>query len=408
MATIFFAKWVLLPSFEILHNAAVSVENGRILSAGPRSWAQRSGNDRIVNLGDLFLLPGLINIHTHLEENALRDMPKAETETFASWSAKRTTRLRQLPDTNVENAVRLGTRELLSHGITTVADSSRRGISPKVLSLEPIRSFVFHEANPDNIEEEEKLLSVLSERINAQSPKIKTGVGPYAVYSLSPGAHVKLVEFGRRNGYLWASHVAESSEELQAFSDQTGDLFFQITRRKPWPFGKVTRGSMDFALSENLIPRHAICFHCNYVNGAEFERLAELEASVVLCFQYSSEASHKAFPLDVALKRGVVLCAATESLSCERPMNLFDELFCARRRYPHVPASEMIRWITVNPARALGAASQIGSLGQGMRADIIGLRFPQNPGAFLLDELIIGEPEVRLVIVDGEEIIADY
>jgi cytosine/adenosine deaminase-related metal-dependent hydrolase len=267
---------------------------------------------------------------------------------------------------------------------------------------------VFHEASPDSIEEEAKLLSVLSERIGAQSSNIQTGIGPYAVYSLSPDAHAELAEFGRKNGYLWASHVAESSEELQAFSDQTGDLFFQITRRKPWPFGKVTRGSMDFALSRNLIPRNAICFHCNYVNGAELERLAGIEASVVLCFQYSSETGHKAFPLNVAMKRGVVLCAATESMSCERSMNLFDELFCARQNYPHIPASEMIRWITVNPARALGAASQIGSLGQGMRADIIGLKFPQKPGTFLLDELIVGEPEVKLVIVDGEEIIADY
>jgi imidazolonepropionase-like amidohydrolase len=129
---------------------------------------------------------------------------------------------------------------------------------------------------------------------------------------------------------------------------------------------------------------------------------------VVLCFQYSLEAGHKAFPLDVAMKRGVLICAATESLSCERSMNLFDELFCARQKYPHVPAAEMLRWITVNPATALGAGKELGSIAAGMRADIIGVRFPQKPGSALLDELILGEPEVRLVIVNGEEIIADY
>jgi cytosine/adenosine deaminase-related metal-dependent hydrolase len=408
MATIYFAKWVLTPSFEVIHNAAVSVDGDRIVSAGSQGRAKRSADDRIVNLGDMILLPGLINIHTHLEENALRDMPRGHDETFASWTAKRATRLRQLSDAGVENAVRLGSRELLSHGITTVADSSRRGISPRILAQEPIRSFVFHEAHPENADEEAKIIGVISERIGVSGRNVPTGVGPYAVYSLSPGGHAALAEFGRQNGCLWSCHVAESAEELQAFSDQTGDLFFHITRRKPWPFGKVTRGSMDYALAENLVPPRAICYHCNYVNGWELERLARLGASVVLCFQYSAEAGHKAFPLDVAINRGVALCAATESLSCERSMNLFDELFCARQKYPHIPASEMLRWITVNPATALGMSSQIGGLADGMRADIIGLRFPQKPGASLLDELILGEPEVRLVIVNGEEIIADY
>ena len=408
MATLYFAKWILLPSFEILHNGAVSVEDGRILSAGPRSWAKHVANERIVNLGDLFLLPGLINIHTHLEENALRDMPKAEQETFASWITKRATRLRQIPDAGVENAVRLGARELLSHGITTVADSSRRGISPRVLAAEPVRSYVFHEAHPESVDEEEKLVSLLSTRIGKPAGGQRAGTGPYALYSLSPQAHALLAEFGRRNGYLWASHVAESAEELQAFSDQTGDLYFHITRKKAWPFGRVTQGSMDYALAKNLIPPNAICFHCNYVNGRELEQLAALQAAVVLCFQYSLEAGHKAFPLDVAMKRGALICAATESLSCERSMNLFDELFCARQQYPHVPAAEMLKWITVNPAAALGAAGELGSIAAGMRADIIGVRFPQKPGSALLDELIMGEPEVRLVIVNGEEIIADY
>lgn len=408
MATIYFAKWILLPSFEVLPNAAVKVENGHIVSAGSRSRVARSGNDRIVNLGDLFLLPGFINVHTHLEENALRDMPRAENETFASWTAKRATRLRSLPDAAIETAVKLASREMLSHGITTVADSSRRGISPRVMCREPLRSVVFYESHPENADEEDAALSTISSRIGRGENCSGIGAGPYALFSMSPAAHASLAEFCRVNAYPWSCHVAESAEELQAFSDQTGDLFFHITRKKPWPFGRVTRGSMDCALAQNLIPRKAICYHCNYVNGAELDRLAALGASVVLCFQYAAEAGHKPFPLDSARNRGVTLCAATESPSCERSMNLLDELFAARQKYPHVPAREMLRWITTNAASALGMSLQIGSLDPGKRADITGVRFPLEPGQDLLEELILGEPEVRFVAVNGEEIIADY
>jgi cytosine/adenosine deaminase-related metal-dependent hydrolase len=408
MATVYFAKWLLLPSFEILTNGVVSVENGRIIDVGTRGRVKRGRDDRIVNLGDLLLLPGLINIHTHLEENALRDMPRAETESFASWSAKRVTRLKLLPDATVENSVRLGARELLTHGITTVADCSRRGISPRVLSAEPVRSFIIHETHPETPEEEELFITSLSARIDKSFSESRFGIGPYALFSLSPRSHSALVDFARTNGYLWSTHVAESAEELQAFSDQTGDLFFHISRKKPWPFGKVTKGPMDYALAHSLIPPKAVCFHCNYVNGRELEQLAALQASVALCFQYSKEAGHKSFPLDVAMNRGVRLCAATESLSCGRSMNLFDELFCARQQYPHIPTAEMLRWITLNPAAALGVADRLGSLSPGKCADIIGLRFGQEPGNAILDELILSEPEVRLVMINGEEILADF
>jgi cytosine/adenosine deaminase-related metal-dependent hydrolase len=409
MATVYFAKWILLPSFEILNNGAISVEDGRIRSVGTRSHVQRSANDRIVNLGDMFLLPGLINIHTHLEENALRDMPKAEHETFAAWTAKRNSRLKQVPQAAMENSVRLGAREMLTHGITAVADFSKRGISGPVLRQEPLRSFVFHEANPESPEEEDTVIDLVSQRAGpAEHPLQKNGTGPYSIYSVSPKTHRALSSFAQRHGLLYAMHIAESSEELQAFSDQTGDLYFQITRRKGWPFGEVRRGSMDYALAENLIPSKTICIHCNYVNGSELERLCGFSAAIALCFQYSEEVGHKLFPLDVATKRGALLCAGTESISCERSMNLFDELYCAQKQYPHIGASELLRWITANPAIALGAGDSIGSLEQGKFADITGIRFHQDPGQLLLDELILGEPEVRLVMVNGEEIIADY
>jgi 5-methylthioadenosine/S-adenosylhomocysteine deaminase len=409
MATVYFAKWILLPSHEILNNGAISVEQGRIQAVGTRSHVPRSGKDRIVNLGDMFLLPGLINIHTHLEENALRDMPKAEQETFAAWTAKRNSRLKQVSQTVVENSIRLGGRELLTHGITTVADFSKRGMSGPVLRGEPLRSFVFHEAHPESTDEEDAVIDSVSIRAGGDEKHLqRNGTGPYSLYSVSPKTHRALAAFARRHSHPYAMHIAESSEELQAFSDQTGDLYFQITRRKAWPFGAVRRGSMDYALSENLIPAKSICVHCNYVNGAELERLASLSAAIALCFQYSKEVGHKLFPLDVAIKRGVLLCAATESISCERSMNLFDELYCARRQYPHISASDMLKWITINPAIALGARDTLGSLEQGKNADIIGVRFHQDPGPALLDELIVGEPEIRLVIVNGEEIIEDY
>ena len=408
MLFVYFAKWILLPTFEVLHNGAISIENGKIREIGSRSHVQRGNNDHVVNLGDIFLLPGLINIHTHLEENALRDMTRQESETFAAWLAKRNSKLKQLPHLSIEKSIALGARELLSHGITTVADFSKLGLASRILSGEAIRHFAFHEAHPQSIEEEDAIIDALSKRAGPHSHDRYTGVGPYSLFSLSPKSHRTVAALAKNEGFLYAIHIAESNEELQAFSEQTGDLFFHISRKKGWPYGVVRRGSMDFALQEDLVPQNAICIHCNYLSIAEFERLAQKNASVVLCFQYSKEMEHKEFPLDVAINRGLNLCAGTESISCERSLNLFDELYCARKQFPHISAKQMLRWVTSNPALALGASNVLGSLDTGKFADFIGVRFHADPGDNILDELIVGEPEIRLVVINGEEIIADY
>jgi imidazolonepropionase-like amidohydrolase len=68
----------------------------------------------------------------------------------------------------------------------------------------------------------------------------------------------------------------------------------------------------------------------------------------------------------------------------------------------------MLRWVTQNPADALGAGDKLGSLAEGKLADIIGVRIRHDGGEDLLEQLIVGESDVRLVIVNGEEVIANY
>jgi|WetSurMetagenome_2_1015567.scaffolds.fasta_scaffold49849_2 aminodeoxyfutalosine deaminase len=408
MVTIYCAKWILLPSGELLENGVVSVVGDRIAYVGPRGKSPRHAEDRLVNLGDIMLLPGLINAHLHLEEGVVRSNPKSEEETFAAWIAKKDSRIRQaVPDT-LSASIRLGCRELLSNGITAVVDSSRTGLSARVLNSEPIRACVIHEANPEDTAQENAIVETLREHIAGAARGFRIGVGPYSIFSLSPERQYDLLEMASQNGYVWATHLAESAEELQAFSEQTGDLYFHISRKRGWPFGKQIAGSMHCALEKRLLPDKALCFHCNYVSGSELDILAKKGVFIVQCLQYTSALGHKPFPIDAARLRKIPLCLGTESIVYSESMDLFDELNFAKRHYPHIPAKDMLEWVTINPARAIGAEHELGSLEKGKFADIIGVSVRHDKAEDLLEQLILGEPEVALVVVGGEEVIADY
>jgi 5-methylthioadenosine/S-adenosylhomocysteine deaminase len=408
MTTVYFARWILLDTGELIENGAIAVAGQHIEAAGRRSGIRRKPGDRAVNLGDALLLPGFINMHTHLEECPIRGAVPGADETFASFSAKRNSRVRQAAEKEIIDGIRLEVRELLAEGITTVFDSSRLGYSAAVLADEPVRSWVVQEMQADGPHEEAAIGDTARGRLDSCDKHVGRALGPYALHSLSPDAQRRLLAIAAARRCRWAAHVAESAEELQAFSERTGDLYFYITRRKPWPFGETTLGPMHLALTAGLIPNNGICFHCNYVSGHELSLLSAKRVSVVQCFRYSEAVGHKRFPLEVALNRRVPVCLGTEGIAPVGEMSILDELFALKNAYPHLPAKEMLRWVTQNAANALGMGDRLGSLTEGKFADMIAARFSHGPHDDLLEELIVSDVEMALVMVNGQEVIANY
>ena len=404
MNTVYFAKHILLESGEVLANGAVSVCDGLIADVGPRGKVRRGGDERLVNLGDMLLLPGLINMHTHLEESPIRSFRKEPEETFAAWSGKKNSQIRRLTDEQVRKGISLCTLEMISHGTTTVVDCTRSGISASALANEPIRSAIFLEvAGADFLKEG---VDQVRQWLGG-GPAFRYGIGPHAFYSLTPREHRKLIEYSYDTGCLWACHAAESAEEVEAFCEQSGDFFRGVTRKKPWPAGNSRLGPLHYALAEGLIPSGAILFHCNYVTSNELALLATKRAFVTICPRYGAEMEHKDFPVGLASSRGIRICLGTEGMAPPGETSLFDELFRMKKACPQINAVEMLRWVTKNPAAALKASDKLGSITPGKHADIIGVRFPCAPNEDLLETLIMSDPNVAFVMIGGEEIIAD-
>jgi cytosine/adenosine deaminase-related metal-dependent hydrolase len=285
---------------------------------------------------------------------------------------------------------------------------SRTDFSPIVFRDEPVRSWVFHEIFSESDHEKSNLVESLGKRIKRSKRIDRIGIAPFALFSLPTESHKILIDIAKQNQYLWSCHLAESSEELQAFSEQSGDLYFSITRKREWPYGETKRGSMYYAITNNLIPNNAILYHCNYVSSEELSILAAKNVSIVQCGQYSSLFGDKPFPMESALNRGINICLGTETPVGLNSMNLFDELYYMKKLYPHIPVKNMIDWVTKNPAKALRCSDSLGTLEEGKKADIIGIRVSDSPRENILEEIFMEEPEVDFVMVGGEEVIVGY
>ena len=101
------ARWVLPITQPPIENGTVVESGGLITYVGPRETAP-AGQD--TELGDAILLPGLVNVHTHLELTVMRGF--LEDCRFPSWIDRlRSSRNEALTDEMLLDSARFGVVE---------------------------------------------------------------------------------------------------------------------------------------------------------------------------------------------------------------------------------------------------------------------------------------------------------
>lgn len=115
----------------VVANAVVLVENGRITDAGT-GLAVPAGAE-VIDLGDVTLLPGLIDCHTHLLQNYDFRVPGGDDPNMLLTVAQLGTTRRALL------GVKMGTEDLEA-GITAVRDVGNSGVNGDVALRDAIRS----------------------------------------------------------------------------------------------------------------------------------------------------------------------------------------------------------------------------------------------------------------------------
>jgi cytosine/adenosine deaminase-related metal-dependent hydrolase len=81
---IYRAKKVITMNGAPIEDGAVAVEAGRIADAGRYAELRPRPGGEVIDLGEVVLLPGLINAHCHLDFTALRGAI-APQRSFADW-----------------------------------------------------------------------------------------------------------------------------------------------------------------------------------------------------------------------------------------------------------------------------------------------------------------------------------
>ena len=398
------ARYVLPIDGPPVPDGVVALEGNRIIAVG----GQVEG--ALHDLGNVALLPALINAHTHLEFSALEAPLGAAGQVFPEWILDVVTYRRgQLQQADSEkrraDAFERGLAESLAGGCLTVAEvASPPWDAWQRIEPGPVEPTLFLELIGLS---EQRGRSVLAQATRVldelrERSALRVGISPHAPYTVHPEVVQDAVRFAHERNLPLAMHLAETMPELELLASGSGPLVELLQELEAWDPSAIPRGirPLDYLKWLAGAPRSLIV-HGNYLTRAELEFVAAQEQmTVVYCPRTHAYFGHARYALEEMLELGVHVALGTDSRASNPDLDMLSELRFAAARHPAVPASRMLEMATKDAAAAIGFEDR-GVLRSGCRADLIAVPLPDrdgDPHELLLDS---DEPATALRHVGG-------
>jgi len=246
-------------------------------------------------------------------------------------------------------------------------------------------------------------MSALSKRRHVAALQMQRwGLAPHALFTASKDLFRRSEEIAQHEHILLTTHLAESREETEMFRDSAGPLYdFMKSIGRPMddcrnrtPLGLFlgapsprTAGKLGGALSNWIVA------HLNELSESDFELLERSNSKfhVAHCPRSHNYFGHSAFAFDRLRSLGFNICLGTDSLASNESLSLFAEMRAFQNEFPNVSPEEILKLVTVNPARAFRQEKELGKICRGTYADLLAV--PSN-GGDLFEEIIasVGEP----------------
>ncbi len=393
------ARWVFPVSGEPIPDAAVTIEGGRIAAVGkPAPGAP------VEDLGNVAILPGLVNAHTHLEFSDLAMPLGRPGMALVDW-IREVIAFRRDSARNALGAVRRGLEESLRCGTTTLGEIAQPNWSSEPFVEAGLRAVIFLELIAPTPDRAEAAMDSALRHLDAAglSGALHPGLSPHAPYSVHPTLLRRVIDLSRVRRAPVAFHLAESHDELEFLRWGSGTLRDLLRDLRITDALAFWQGRPLDCLFE-LAPVHrALVIHGNYLDDEEIAFVARHrgDMSIVYCPRTHAYFGHKTYPLETMLAAGATVALGTDSRASSPDLSVLGEMRFVAKRHPYVPLSTVLRMGTLNGARALGLDVEVGSLEPGKWADLAIVALPNRDAPDPHELLFHSDTQVVVTLVKG-------
>ena len=365
-----------------LWNGCLEMENGRVTAVYPRASSGVAGIKNAIDLGNVALVAGLINAHTHWEFSDLRE-PLQPATPFTAW-LKSLMQSRRNATADKATRIQRGATQSVEGGCAVVGEIATAG-NPALgttdwqAPLTSCRTVAFHESIGLRPDRREAQLQLAKNWLSAPpAEEIIRGLSPHAPYTVHPALLSDLIKLAKAKKAPVAMHLAETQAELELLQHGTGEFVEFLDRMGAWDPQAIPRGSRPLDCLRSLEPlSHVLAVHGNYLDAEEQAFLAARpQFTVVYCPRTHAFFGHTPHPWQELLAQGCRVALGTDSRASNPDLSMWNEVVWLSRRFPTVDPALLLKLATQNGAEALGLAAEFGSLEVGMLARVAVVKLP--------------------------------
>jgi cytosine/adenosine deaminase-related metal-dependent hydrolase len=353
--TTFTAAWVLPISAPPIRNGFVTLEGERITAVGDRAPADAA------SLGNVAILPALVNAHTHLELSYLHGRVPPSTS-FNDWVMVLMALRRDHPDPAAP-AIIEAARHAIAHarasGTGLFGDVSNTLVTVPLLRDAGMAAHVFYEligfSHPDPVGRvREARAAADAAAINAGG--VRVSLAPHAPYSVSSELFIAIrSDVDAHPGSVTTVHLGESAAEVELLRQGSGPARVMLERLGVWSNEWQIPGvsSSEYVAALGFLGADSLVVHGVQFTREDLARVKTAGSPLVSCPRSNTYVGVGAPPLESFYTAGVPVAFGTDSLASVADLNMFAELAEARRIAPTVSARELLRSATLTGAQAL-------------------------------------------------------
>ncbi|MHA1724537.1 MAG: amidohydrolase family protein [Promethearchaeota archaeon] len=288
------------------------------------------------------MIPGLINAHVHIGDSFAKEMGfnKELKNVVAPPNGLKHLLLKNTSDFIKQEGMKNAMKEMIYNGITCFADFREEGaegikLLKEVLEKECLKGIIL-----GRFETFEDLETIF---------RLASGLGLSSYKAVKTEFKEEIKSLKQKYKKLIACHCAE----MKRREDLINRLF-----------------------NEDLVD---IMVHGTHLNEKDLEKIKEKNLSLVFCPRSNGYFGTGFPPINEAVKLEIPISLGTDNVMVNN-MNLFEELrylyriqrvLSQKHEYETLNPVDMLKMITVNPARALRIDDEMGSLSKGKDANFI-------------------------------------
>jgi len=316
------------------------------------------------------IVPGFINTHCHLELSHFKNvieknvgLPQFITKIVQNRNAKYNT---------IFDAAKRADKLMKNNGIVAVGDISNNTDSLEVKKSSSLFYHTFVECFGLETVNAESIINDSIEILNQfESNKLVASITPHAPYSVSEKLFKLVFSHNKEHNSIISIHNQESKEENKMFFNKTGELFDLFNKKENSLTDWKAKGKSSLSYLMELLPKNSniLLIHNCFSDKKDILNAKKNHNKLfwVLCPLSNEYIENNLADIKTIRLHVKNIALGTDSLASNTNLSILDEIKRIIVECPEIELEELLKWATINGAKALNIDNVYGSLEVGKK-----------------------------------------